>query len=256
MPRKYKSINCPKTDIIKLNELAQDPTQPRLSIRAQMVLQCIEGRPIKDISADFSERPNTVIFWRDRFAEQGVEGLLNRPRGKNANQYGTNLQDRIVELIDQSPPDGHKRWTGKLLAQELGIPPDVVWRCLRKADIKLTDEHRPKFFVLEIPVQLIARKETTMSNSNSSKMDLEITARITGKDGTEIEKVIKMEGVIPDINDFDLSTKEGFLQDLDVYEKAVLDARDQLAAGLTQEFLAEASKKNGKSGNKTNQASD
>ena len=42
-----------------------------------------------------------------------------------------------------------------------------------------------------------------------------------------------MEGVIPNINDFDLSTKEGFLQDLDVYEKAVLDARDQLAAGLT-----------------------
>ena len=246
MARKYTSISCSKTDIIKLEELSSDSSQTRIAIRAQMILQCIKGTQIKDIAAEFHERPNTVILWRDRFIEQGIEGLLNRPRGRNANQYGSDLRERIINKISTDPPSGNKRWTGKLLSVELGIPPDVIWRCLRKAGIQLTDIGGIQTeFTVQLPLLLIARKDNNMSTNNdvSNKMDLEIIARIIGKDGTVIEKSIRMDDALPNIDDFDLSTREGFLSDLDDYETSILTARNQLSEEITKEYLDAASKK-------------
>ena len=39
------------------------------------------------------------------------------------------------------------------------------------------------------------------------------------------------------MEDFDLSTREGFLRDFDLLEKAVLKARNQIGADITDEIL-------------------
>lgn len=250
MGRIPERVSCSITDRKRLLELAQDTSQPRVALRAQMVLQCADGKRIKDIAAEHQERPNTVILWRDRFIQSGIEGLLNKPRGKNANQYGTDLRERILRLVATDPPPGNKRWTGVLLSQEMGIPPDVIWRCLRKGGIQLADVNgEQENITIVIPIELKARKETNMNKNNSRKMDLEIVARITGEDGTVIEKVIKMDGALPNVADFDIDTLDGFRKDLDVYEQAMLNARDQLTEGITDEYLREANKKNKKSSN-------
>mgnify|MGYP002624420624 CR=1 FL=1 len=250
MGRIPEQVNCSITDRNELLELAHDTTQPRIALRAQMVLQCADGKRIKDIAAEHHERPNTVILWRDRFIRSGVDGLLNKPRGNNANQYGKDLRERILALAATDPPPGNKRWTGVLLSQEMGIPPDVIWRCLRKAGIQLADVNREQENItIVIPIELKARKEISMSKSNSKKMDLEIVARISGEDGTVIEKVIKMDGALPNVADFDIDTLDGFRKDLDIYEQAMLIARDQLTEGITDEYLKEANKKNKKSSN-------
>lgn len=250
MGRTPEQISCSKTDRNKLLDLARDTSQPRISLRAKLVLQCIDGKRIKDIASEYHERPNTVILWRDRFAQYGIDGLLNKPRGRNANQYGADLRERILRLVTKDPPPGNKRWTGLLLSQEMGIPPDVIWRCLRKAGIQLANVNgEQEEITMMIPIQLKARKEISMKNNNSKKMDLEIVARITGEDGTVIEKVIKMDKALPNVADFDIDTLEGFRKDLDVYEQAMLIARDQLTEGITDEYLKEANKKNKKSSN-------
>ena len=51
-------------------------------------------------------------------------------------------------------------------------------------------------------------------------------------------------GVPPDVRDFDLSTKEGFLRDFDQVERSMLSARGQLTEDITKEYLDTASKKN------------
>ena len=250
MGRAPEQVNCSKLDRNRLLELACDKSQPRVALRAQLVLQCVDGKRIKDIAAEYHERPNTVILWRDRFAQSGIDGLLNKPRGKNVNQYGTDLRERILRLVATDPPPGNKRWTGLLLSKEMGIPPDVIWRCLRKAGIQLVDINgEQEEITIVIPIQLRARKEISMNSNNSKKMDLEIVARITGEDGTVIEKVIKMDNALPNVADFDIDTLDGFRKDLDVYEQAMLIARDQLTEGITDEYLKEANKKNKKSSN-------
>ena len=263
MPRTYKRIECSKTDIIILHEMSTDTSNPRLALRAQMVLQCIEGRQVKDIAAELGERPNTVILWRNRFAEGGVDGLANLPRGDSANKYGGDLKQRIYDKLNSHPPDGSTRWTGNSLSKELGVPPDVIWRCLRKEKIKLSDitvtlddnSAHPIEDIYDIPLELHVRKDVAMNsklvnsvdieNPNADEsMDLVIAARIEGKDGTVIEKEIRLSDALPNVKDFDLSTKEGFLRDFDQLEKSMLAARNRVTEGIAKEYLDVASKKN------------
>ena len=263
MPRTYKRIECSKTDIIILHEISMNTSNPRIALRAQIVLRCIEGQQVKDIASELGERPNTVILWRNRFAKGGVDGLANLPRGDSANKYGGDLKQRIHDKLNTNPPDNSTRWTGKSLSKELGVPPDVIWRYLRKEKIKLSDitvtsedySTHPTEAIYDIPLEIHVRKDDAMNSKlvNSvdtegadadGNMDLVITARIEGKDGTVIEREIRLADALPNVKDFDLSTKEGFLRDFDQLEKSMLAARGQLTEDITKEYLDAASKKN------------
>ena len=252
MPKRYKPVNCSKTDIIELNEIAASSDDPRLSLRARIVLACNEGRQVKDIAAEFNERPNTVILWRRRFDEKGIQGLYNLPRGKNAYRYGSDLKERLLSLLGENPPDGEQRWTGELLSKKLSVPAAVIWRLLRKEGIRLSNAPPAKPEVItascEIPLQFTFRKECPMNKKphadSNEMMDLEITAKITTKDGTVIEKKVRLADAIPGFDDFDFSTREGFLRDFDTLERAILKARDEVSEGITEAYGEHLSKKN------------
>ena len=76
-------------------------------------------------------------------------------------------------------------------------------------------------------------------------MKLEFIARITTTDGKVIERTVEADGGIPTLDDFDMSSKAGFLKSFDAYEKAALEARNKAGEDITAEYLAEVSKKNG-----------
>ena len=254
MPKSYKPVNCSKTDIIELNEIATSSDDHRIAIRARMILACIEGQQIKEIAAEFNERPNTVILWRRRFDEQGIQGLYNLPRGKNAYRYGSDLKERLLSLLSESPPDGEQRWTGELLAGKLSVPAAVIWRLLRKDGIKLSNPPPAELEVVtascEIPLQFTFRKERPMKDNNTAinkeMMDLEITATLTAKDGTVIEKKIRLADAVPGFDDFDISTREGFLHDFDTLERAIIKARNEVSEGIAEAYGEHLSKKNSK----------
>ena len=75
---------------------------------------------------------------------------------------------------------------------------------------------------------------------------VEITARITMPDGQVIESVALGNGVIPLPEDFDNSTREGFLRDFDALESSIISARDKATSGLAENYFNEVSKKNRK----------
>ena len=254
MPKRYKPISCSKTDIVELNKIATSSDEPRLSLRARIVLACIEGRQVKDIAAELNERPNTVILWRRRFDEQGISGLYNLPRGKNAYRYGSDLRERLLALLSETPPNGEPRWTGELLSGRLCVPAAVIWRLLRKEGIRLTNPPPAEPEVItascEIPLHFTFRKECPMKEktpANNEMMDLEISAKITAKDGTVIERKVRLVDAIPGFDDFDFDTKEGFLRDFDTLERAILKARNEVSEGITEAYGEHLSKKNGRS---------
>jgi 3-dehydroquinate synthase class II len=78
------------------------------------------------------------------------------------------------------------------------------------------------------------------------KIKLEFIARITTPDGKVIERKVEADGTIPTPDDFDMSSKMGFLESFDAYEKAALAARNKAGEEITAEYLAEVSKKNEK----------
>ena len=84
-------------------------------------------------------------------------------------------------------------------------------------------------------------------------MKVRFTAEIIDDNGNVIGNRVSEAGGIPCPDDFDLSTKEGFLRDFDKLEKAVLKARNQIGKDIVEETLDNTSKKNKISNIKENQ---
>lgn len=142
MSRRTKPMSCSKRDIIDLQKLADDSSDPRVAERARMVLECAKGHQIKDVAAILSERPNTIIKWKKRYEALGIGGLYNAPRGSTKDVYGEPFAKRLRELLNSDPPAGEEYWTGPLLAEALGTPNDTIRRYLRRENIQLLEYRR------------------------------------------------------------------------------------------------------------------
>ena len=83
-----------------------------------------------------------------------------------------------------------------------------------------------------------------MADQRTQETKIEFTAKITGPDGRVIEKTVTTIKELPTPEAFDLSTKEGFLADMDMLEKAILEARNAIGSEIAEGFLDDAIKKN------------
>ncbi len=106
--------------------------------RARIVLLAAAGRSTRSIAKEVGVQPRIVSLWRRRFADEGLEGLLDKPRPGKEPVYTKATGKRILGLLDQPPPKGFARWTGPLLARALGdVGVQYVWRFLRSHKIDL-----------------------------------------------------------------------------------------------------------------------
>src|ERR1700689_2862184 len=106
--------------------------------RARIVLLAAAGRSTRSIAKEVGVQPRNVSLWRHRFADQGLEGLKDRPRPGKERLYTPATDKRILGLLDKPAPKGFARWSGPLLAKALGdVDVQYVWRCLRHYKIDL-----------------------------------------------------------------------------------------------------------------------
>jgi transposase len=88
--------------------------------RARIVLLAADGRSTRSIAKEVGVQPRIVSLWRHRYADQGLEGLQDKPRPGKQPIYTKATDKRILKLLDKPPPEGFARWTGPLLAGALG----------------------------------------------------------------------------------------------------------------------------------------
>lgn len=139
MARKAPIPRCSEKDRSTIDEWANSRTlEARLVERARIIKGALAGVPVGQIANELNIRPNTVIEWRKRFDEQGIEGLSDRPRSGKPRTYDDSLRDRILETLEQPPPKGQAKWDGAALSAQLGVSDDAVWRVLRKEGIFLS----------------------------------------------------------------------------------------------------------------------
>lgn len=83
----------------------------------------------------------TVMRVRQQFAAEGLDATLHRkkPTGRQYRKLDGRQEARLVALACSKAPDGHARWTMRLLADRLvelevveSIDPATVWRTLQK----------------------------------------------------------------------------------------------------------------------------
>ena len=81
MARKASLITCSEEAKQTLERLAASRTEAKQTAeRAQIILGCVAGERVKEVARRCHPRRNTVIKWRVRFAQHGLQGLEDAPR--------------------------------------------------------------------------------------------------------------------------------------------------------------------------------
>jgi transposase len=98
-----------------------------------------EGHSTRWIARTLGTMPRTVSHWRGRSSWMGMAGLSNKVHPGPTPKYDAETGRRILAVLDRDPPAGFARWTGPLLAAELGdVHEQYVWRFLRVQKIDLS----------------------------------------------------------------------------------------------------------------------
>lgn len=115
--------------------------QPRFRQRARMILLAADGQPTEKIAQTLATRPTRVSQWRTRFARDRMAGLQDQARPGRAEKlrYKADTAQRILDKLNEAPPEGRSVWTGSLLAQALkDVSEGKVWQVLRQQKISLS----------------------------------------------------------------------------------------------------------------------
>ena len=199
MARTAKRISCSEESIAELNRIINaHKSEQRMVRRAKMILMCAEGRQVKDIAEELGERQNTVILWRDRFAEQGLKGLQDNYRPGKPATYGQEFRELVLSKLAEDPPNGQARWDGATLAEALNVSDDAVWRLLRKEGIQLARQRTwcvstdPEFTAkaAEIVALYLAPPENAIVICVDEKPSMQALSRTTGYVRTRNGKVV------------------------------------------------------------------
>lgn len=139
MPKPATPIILSGDEQQQLRAMRRKPkAQARYVERAQIILRAAEGTGSKEIARQLRVGPAMVSKWRTRFEREGLSGLHDDHRpGRPPTLDEGEFRTRLLEQLDGSPPAGHARWDGRLLARALGVSADRVWRLLRTFGISL-----------------------------------------------------------------------------------------------------------------------
>ena len=123
----------------ELEELTRSTkTEYRLRQRAQIVLLAAKGVASRAIGRKVGCTTGTASKWRVRYARDRLAGLDETGDRGAEPKYTAETNKRILAVLDRPVPAGHGRWTGPLIAAELGdVDVQYVWRFLRAQKIDL-----------------------------------------------------------------------------------------------------------------------
>jgi len=97
--------------------------------RAEIVLLSAGGLGTVEIMRRTGKSKTCVWRWQERFAEEGVDGLLrDKTRPSRVAPLGQEVIDRVVALTATEPPHEATHWTGAAMAEAAGISVSSVQR--------------------------------------------------------------------------------------------------------------------------------
>jgi LacI family transcriptional regulator len=117
-------------DRAHLEKLAADGSSRRKHVRrARIVLLAADGLGTVEIMRQTGKSRPTVRQWQARFMSAGVDGLLHdRTRKPGKPPLAAETVDRVLCRTREPPPTGMPRWTGRMMAGEIGISLRAVQR--------------------------------------------------------------------------------------------------------------------------------
>jgi transposase len=104
-------------------------TAQALALRARIVLAAAGQLTNREIAALEGVSARTVTKWRNRFAAQRLEGLLDEPRpGRPRTVTDEQVEAVIIKTLESRPKDGATHWSTRSMARETGVSQNAVLR--------------------------------------------------------------------------------------------------------------------------------
>jgi transposase len=120
-----------------LEAWAASRTEPYRRVqRARALLLAAEGETSTAIAQEVDLTRRMVSQWRQRFAESGLDGLVDQPRSGRPRIYTNDARLRVVETACGETPAGETHWSVRNLAQATGVGRGTVHRILRESRLK------------------------------------------------------------------------------------------------------------------------
>ena len=104
--------------------------------RAKLILMLDEGATFAMIRERLGTTNPTIIRWKERFLEAGMDGLDTSHPGQKPYRLTTSLRAKVLNATRKKPMDGSTHWSCRKLANFLGISKDLVHRIWQEAGIK------------------------------------------------------------------------------------------------------------------------
>jgi transposase len=99
-----------------------------LALRSRIVLAAAEGLTNRQIAERVGVSRPTVTKWRNRFAEQRLDGLSDEPRpGRPRTITDEQVEEVIVRTLETTPKDA-THWSTRSMAKQVGLTQNAVLR--------------------------------------------------------------------------------------------------------------------------------
>lgn len=124
--------------LAELQRLVRAPKTPqKVALRARIVLAAAAGRSNNAIAAELGVSRPTVILWRERMAEHGLEGILcDATRPGRRKVLAPEVVARVVDATLNSKPPAASHWSLREMAAAQGISPAAVQRIWKAHGLK------------------------------------------------------------------------------------------------------------------------
>ena len=87
--------------------------------RAGIILACLSGKEIQQVARELNIPIPSASKWRQRFFLQGMRGLRDQLRPGKPVRYDTAFRNRVLSLLEETPPPGISHWDGPMVAETL-----------------------------------------------------------------------------------------------------------------------------------------
>ncbi len=117
---KKQHLTLPDTDRTALETLlSKGALRVKTFKRATALLELDRGKTLAAVAATLDVDYNTVAAWRNGYRANGLACLHDAPRPGRPIVIDGGQRAKITALACSDAPDGHDRWTLRLLAEKV-----------------------------------------------------------------------------------------------------------------------------------------
>jgi Transposase and inactivated derivatives len=115
-------LHFPDNALPTLDTFLKQTKEARVLRRAQAVRHVVKGQRLQTVSDALQFTYSALRKWVYRFASQGTQGLIDRPRSGRPPKVTCELEQHLNRLVDQDPLQHgsiHSQWSCRELATVL-----------------------------------------------------------------------------------------------------------------------------------------